>query len=76
MAAEFYRKYTRDEIRAAFSYFDKDNSGYISPDELRQVLYKMGRNYTKEEIEGMIRESDRDGKFRHKKFSQKHFSNG
>ncbi len=60
MAAQFFRKFTKEEIRAAFDYFDKDNSGTISKEELMKVLSKMGRNYSKDEIRKMIMRIDTD----------------
>lgn len=42
-------------------HFDKDNSGTISCDELKQVLSKMGRHYTKQQIAMMIEKVDHDG---------------
>ena len=61
MGTQFYRKYTVEEIREAFAYFDKDNSGYISVDELGEVMSKMGRNYSKQDLDRMIRAVDTDG---------------
>jgi len=48
------------ETRAAFEVFDKDGSGTISSDELRQVMKSLGEDLTDEEIEEMIREADKD----------------
>lgn len=48
------------ETRAAFDVFDKDGSGTISADELRQVMKSLGENLTDEEIDEMIREADKD----------------
>ncbi|KAK4941471.1 hypothetical protein LTR10_018615 [Elasticomyces elasticus] len=48
------------ETRAAFDVFDKDGSGTISADELRQVMKSLGENLTDAEIEEMIREADKD----------------
>ncbi|EXJ55571.1 calmodulin [Cladophialophora yegresii CBS 114405] len=48
------------ETRAAFNVFDKDGSGTISADELRQVMKSLGENLTDEEIDEMIREADKD----------------
>lgn len=48
------------ETRAAFNVFDKDGSGTISADELRQVMKSLGENLTNEEIDEMIREADKD----------------
>lgn len=61
MAGQFYKKYTKQEIRAAFEHFDKDGSGTISAEELHQVLNKMGRNYSSDEIDAMIARVDADG---------------
>jgi hypothetical protein len=48
------------ETRAAFNVFDKDGSGTISADELRQVMKSLGENLTDEEIDEMIKEADKD----------------
>jgi len=48
------------ETRAAFDVFDKDGSGTISADELRQVMKSLGENLTDDEIDEMIREADKD----------------
>ncbi|EXJ84667.1 calmodulin [Capronia epimyces CBS 606.96] len=48
------------ETRAAFDVFDKDGSGTISADELRQVMKSLGENLTDAEIDEMIREADKD----------------
>ncbi|KAF6843463.1 calmodulin [Colletotrichum musicola] len=52
---------TQKELVAAFKVFDKDNSGSVSPSELRQVLLSLGQRATDEEIEEMIRHADLDG---------------
>lgn len=49
------------ETREAFRVFDKDGSGTISTDELKQVMKSLGENLTDEEIDEMVREADRDG---------------
>ncbi|KPI38553.1 Calmodulin [Cyphellophora attinorum] len=48
------------ETRAAFAVFDKDGSGSISADELRQVMKSLGENLTDREIDEMIAEADKD----------------
>lgn len=48
------------ETRAAFAVFDKDNSGTISADELRQVMKSLGEELTDREIDEMIAEADKD----------------
>ncbi|GMH26570.1 hypothetical protein Nepgr_028413 [Nepenthes gracilis] len=35
-------KIRKDHLFAAFSYFDKDGSGFISPDELQQACKQLG----------------------------------
>ena len=38
-----------------------NNSGYISAEEIRVVLSKMHRFYSRDEIEDLIRKCERDG---------------
>ncbi|CEM31033.1 unnamed protein product [Vitrella brassicaformis CCMP3155] len=51
-------KLHEDLIREAFHRFDTDQSGYITSDNLREVL---GLSYEGEEIEAIIRVADKDG---------------
>ena len=48
----------QDHLYAAFSYFDKDGSGYITPDELQQACEDFGLEDVR--LEEMIREVDQD----------------
>ena len=48
------------ETRAAFAVFDKDGSGTISAEELRQVMKSLGEDLTDREIDEMIAEADKD----------------
>ncbi|KAB5543975.1 hypothetical protein DKX38_012087 [Salix brachista] len=48
----------QDHLYAAFSYFDKDGSGYITPDELQQACEEFGLEDVR--LEEMIREVDQD----------------
>ncbi|OAY42108.1 calmodulin-like protein 11 isoform X2 [Manihot esculenta] len=50
-----------EELKEAFKVFDKDQDGYISPNELRHVMINLGEKLTDEEVEQMIREADLDG---------------
>jgi calmodulin len=52
---------TEQELLNAFKVFDKDGSGTISSDELRNVLKSLGENLTDDEVEEMIKLADRDG---------------
>lgn len=47
-----------DNLFAAFSYFDKDGSGYITPDELQKACEEFGIEDTR--LEEIIREIDQD----------------
>ncbi|PPS09668.1 hypothetical protein GOBAR_AA10971 [Gossypium barbadense] len=47
-----------DHLFAAFSYFDKDGSGYITPDELQKACEEFGIEDVR--LEEMIREVDQD----------------
>lgn len=47
-----------DHLFAAFSYFDKDGSGYITRDELQQACEKFGLQDV--HLDDIIREVDQD----------------
>lgn len=52
---------SEDEMRQAFSVFDKDGDGFITADELRHVMTSLGEKLTDEEVNEMISEADRNG---------------
>ncbi len=58
------------QIKQAFMYFDKDNSGTISSDELRQCLQSEDQTLTDDEINALISEVDtnQDGMIDYKEF--------
>lgn len=47
-----------DHLYAAFSYFDKDGSGYITKDELQQACQQFGLK--DDHLDDIIREADRN----------------
>ena len=49
------------EFRQAFTVIDKDCSGSISPQNLKEVMQANGDNVTDEEVQSMISEADLDG---------------
>lgn len=49
------------EIKEAFSLFDKDGDGCISTQELGTVMRSLGCNPTEAQLQGLLRELDRDG---------------
>jgi calmodulin len=61
MAATFFKKYSQDELRAAFRQFDQDGSGYIQADELENIMHKMGRRFNKTQIDAMVQSLDKSG---------------
>ena len=50
-----------DHLCAAFSYFDKDGSGYITKDELQQACREFG--IEENHVEEIIHEADQDQVF-------------
>lgn len=52
------------ELREAFRIFDRDNDGFITPQELKTLLISLGLDSSAEVIRRMINEADRnrDGK--------------
>ncbi|XP_022742713.1 calmodulin-like isoform X1 [Durio zibethinus] len=61
MARKMKEADAEEELKEAFRVFDKDQDGYISPNELRQVMTNIGEKPTDEELKQMIREADLDG---------------
>ncbi|KAE9621662.1 putative EF-hand domain pair protein [Lupinus albus] len=51
---------SEEELKEAFRAFDKDQNGFISAAELRQITI-LGEKLTDEEVDKMIREADVDG---------------
>lgn len=47
-----------DHLFAAFNYFDKDGSGYITKDELQQACQQFGLQ--EDHLDDIIREADKD----------------
>ena len=52
----------KEKLIAAFQVFDKDNSGFIEIDELKEVMKKLGEDFTSEELELIIADAGEDGK--------------
>ncbi|XP_052138408.1 putative calmodulin-like protein 2 isoform X1 [Oryza glaberrima] len=50
-----------DDIRDAFRVFDKDQNGFITPDELRHVMANLGDPLSDDELADMLHEADSDG---------------
>ena len=50
-----------DDMYEAFKFFDKDNNGFITPTELKSVMFNVvGQNLSDGEVKDMIREVDTD----------------
>ena len=50
-----------DELRGAFTVFDKDRDGFITRTELISVLSALGENLTEQEVTDMVQSADHDG---------------
>ncbi|XP_077987791.1 uncharacterized protein LOC144442349 [Glandiceps talaboti] len=60
----------KEELRAAFRIFDRNNDGFVVAKELKYVMKKIGEKLTDEEVDLMIREADtnNDGKICYEEF--------
>ncbi|KAJ1645557.1 hypothetical protein LPJ64_002847 [Coemansia asiatica] len=62
LMAQYYNTSSEEEeLREAFKVFDKNGDGFISADELRQVMTSLGERLTDAEVDEMIKEADADG---------------
>ncbi|XP_077991101.1 calmodulin, striated muscle-like [Glandiceps talaboti] len=48
------------EIMGAFRMIDKDNSGYITYDELQEAMKNCGKDYSEEKVARMMRVADKN----------------
>lgn len=46
---------TERQLKEAFDLFDKDQDGFISPDELATILRSLGQNPTGDEVRSLLR---------------------
>merc|ERR1712241_1405786 len=66
MARKFSENNAEDEIREAFKVFDGDGNGFISRQELRQVMLNIGEKLLDAEIDYLI--NDVDGQINYEEF--------
>lgn len=60
-ACMYSQDYSQEkQIKQAFMYFDKDNSGTISRDELRQCLQSEDQTMTDQDVSDLINEVDQN----------------
>jgi Ca2+-binding EF-hand superfamily protein len=50
VADSYFKKFSRAEILEAFRRFDQNRDGFIEPDELKNILSQLGRNFSNEEV--------------------------
>jgi Ca2+-binding EF-hand superfamily protein len=60
MAPEKYQEKTSD-LENTFKIFDENGDHFITAEELKSVMKKLGQTLTDEEIDLMIEEADTDG---------------
>ena len=54
-ACMYSQEYSQEkQIKQAFQYFDKDNSGAISKEELRQCLQSEDQTLTDDDVQNLI----------------------
>ncbi|KAK2497698.1 hypothetical protein MC885_012308 [Smutsia gigantea] len=60
----------KQDLQEVFRVFDVDGNGYISVDELKQVMAKLGEELSQEVLEAMIHEADvdQDGQVNYEEF--------
>ena len=61
-----------DELRHVFAIFDKNGDGYLSHDEVKDAMFKLGEEFTDKEIEDLIiaADLDQDGEVNYREFKR------
>ena len=49
------------ELKEAFSVYDKEANGFITTDQLREIIAEVDTKLTSEDLDGIIEEIDEDG---------------
>jgi len=49
---------TEEEIKEAFKVFDRNQNGFVSPDELREVMADLKETLTEDEVAELFKEAD------------------
>jgi Ca2+-binding EF-hand superfamily protein len=57
---EIYKQHSMDEIKKVFNFFDTDGSGTIECNELQEAFKRMGKLYSKADIDIMLSQVDAD----------------
>ena len=60
MGQKILQRNPLQEIKKAFTLFDKDHNGKISLKDLKTATIELGENLTDDELREMIKEADRD----------------
>ena len=60
LAKKYAKQHSREELEAAFKYFDKDNSGYINESELYEAMKRLNPKITKEIVHDAVKKIDKD----------------
>ena len=68
----FLKMMFRLSVYLTFCLFDKDGDGFVTQDEIKQVMSHLGEKITDEEANAMLKEADtnHDGKIQYEEFAQ------
>ena len=64
MAKIYFRRHSKVELEAVFKKYDSDGNGFLTMDELQNVMSSTGRHMNQEEVRSMVQslDSNHDGK--------------
>ena len=61
MARQMKETNQEEELKQRFKLFDKDGTGFVDREELRDVMQQLGEKLSEEDIEEMIQDADKNG---------------
>ena len=60
MVRKMNETHSEEQLLESFRLFDKDSNGYITAEELKEIMAVLGEDLSDKEVEDMIHQADSD----------------